>query len=63
MSQWHPAEADLTPYMRSQMEAAYQFRERTQCSRADFYDGYLSALRDLRSKSSFQPGRFEPEDA
>jgi hypothetical protein len=56
---WHPKESDLNDYMHGQMEVAYQHRERTQCSRSDFYDGYLAALRDLRSKSSFKPGQFE----
>lgn len=58
---WHPKESDLNRYTHGLMEAAYAQRERPQCSRADFYDGYLSALRDIRSRSSFTPGRFEPE--
>ena len=58
---WHPKESDLTTYMHGQMEAAYQNRERVQCSRADFYDGWLSCLVALRSRSSFKPGHFEPE--
>lgn len=62
MSGWHPKEGDLSQYMRGRMEEAYQQRERPQCSRSDFFDGYLAALRDLRSRSSFRPGRFEPEE-
>lgn len=58
---WFPRDGDLTDYMRGQLEAAYQQRERPKCSRDDFTDGFLSALRLLRSKSSFRPGRFEPD--
>jgi len=58
---WHPLDSDLTSYMAGQMESSYQQRERPKCSRDDFQDGYLAALRDLRSRSSFRPGRFEPE--
>lgn len=61
MSGWYPKDSDLTDYMRGQMEAAYMQRERPQCSRADFFDGYLAGLRALRSRSSFRPDRFEPE--
>lgn len=64
---WHPKESQLNGYALAQMEAAYQNRERPQCSRADFYDGYLSAMRDLRARSMFKPGEFEnnaePSDA
>lgn len=60
MSIWHPKESDLNRYMHGEMEAAYQQRERPQCSRADFFDGFLAALRVLRSSSSFKPGQFEP---
>lgn len=56
---WHPKEDDVWPHMAKQMEAAYQQRERPQCSRADFFDGYLAALRDYIPRSSFKPGRFE----
>lgn len=59
---WHPSERDLTRYMHGQMEAAYQQRARGKCSREDFMDGYMAALRDLRSRSSFKPGQFEPDD-
>jgi hypothetical protein len=62
MSVWHPNEADLTTFMHGQAEAAYQTRHRAKCSREDFLDGYMAALRDLRSRSSFRPGQFEPED-
>lgn len=58
---WHPDESDLAPHARGRMEASYRDRERPQCSRDDFRAGYLAALRDLRSRSSFLPGRFEPE--
>lgn len=57
---WHPKEADLSRYAHGMMEAAYRQRDRPKCSREDFFDGYLAALRDLRSSSSFVPGRFEP---
>jgi hypothetical protein len=56
---WNPTEADLTTYMHAQAEAAYQQRARPKCSREDFLDGYAAALRDLRSRSSFRPDRFE----
>lgn len=59
---WYPKDGDLTDFMRGQMESAYLHRERAKCSRDDFFDGFLAALRVLRSKSSFRPGRFEPED-
>jgi hypothetical protein len=62
---WHPREEDLAPWMRRALEEAYEQRERPRCSRDDFRDGFLSALRVLRSRSSFLPDRFEPssEDA
>lgn len=58
---WHPDERDLTTYMHGQIESAYQQRGRPKCSREDFFDGYMAALRDLRSRSSFKPDRFEPD--
>jgi hypothetical protein len=61
MSGWYPKDSDLTDYMRGQLEAAYMQRERPKCSREDLGDGFLAALRLLRSKSSFRPGQFEPE--
>jgi len=64
VSDWIPDEGDLTRFMHGQMEAAYQARHRAKCSREDFTDGFMAALRILRSSSSFRPGRFEPiEDA
>lgn len=57
MSGWHPKEDDLHAYIAKQMEAAYQQRERPQCSRADFFDGYLAALRDHLPRSAFKQGR------
>jgi hypothetical protein len=59
---WHPRESDLNRYTHGLMEAAYQQRERPKCSREDFFDGYLAALRDIRARSSFIPGRFDPQD-
>lgn len=61
VSGWRPREADLTTYMQGQIEKAYQQRERPRCSRDDFADGFMAALVLLRSKSSFQEGRFEPK--
>ncbi len=58
---WYPKASDLWPYIEVRMEEAYQQRERKQCSRDDFFDGYLSALRDFIPRSSFKPDRFEPE--
>lgn len=49
-------ENDLTPYMRTRFEEAYQSRERKQASREDFVAGYIAALIELRSKSSFKAG-------
>lgn len=53
---------DLAPWMQRAAEAAYERRVRKQTSREDFFDGYVSALRDIGSISSFKPGRFEPND-
>jgi hypothetical protein len=63
MSKWHPKPEDLTPYMHQVMESAYEERERPRCSRDDFFDGYLAALRVLRSKSSFQPDHWRDDPA
>lgn len=60
MSDWVPNEDDLSRFMHAQMEAAYGARSRPKCSREDFTDGFMAALRILRSSSSFRPGRFEP---
>jgi hypothetical protein len=60
---WYPKDSDLTDYMRGQMESAYMHRERAKCSREDFFDGYMAALRTLRSRSSFKPGQFEPGES
>lgn len=62
MSAWHPKIDDIWPYIKEHMERAYQQRERPQCSRADFFDGYLAALRDQLPRSAFRPGHFEPDD-
>jgi len=56
-------EDDLTPRMQRFLERAYEARERAKCSREDFADGYVAALIDLRSKSSFRPGRWMPDDS
>jgi hypothetical protein len=52
-------EDDLQPWVRRELERAYEQRERPKCSREDFADGYIAALRALRSTSSFLPGRLE----
>lgn len=51
-------EDDLTPRMRKMLDESYRTRERAKCSREDFADGYVAALIDLRSKSSFRDGRW-----
>lgn len=56
---WHPKEDDLNGYAHGLMEDAYRNRERPKCSREDFFDGYLAALRDIRARSMFKPGQFE----
>lgn len=48
-----PRKDDLTPWAGRQMEAAYQRRERPQCSREDFENGYLVALIDNHVRSAF----------
>lgn len=53
---WHPKPDELWPYIRERMEEAYQQRERKQCSRDDFFDGYLAGLRDFMPRSAFRPG-------
>lgn len=45
------------------LAAAYAARERAKCSREDFADGYIAALIDLRSKSSFKAGRWMLDDS
>jgi hypothetical protein len=45
---------DLTPYMQRRLEAAYERRTRLRCSKEDFVAGYLAALCDLSSTSSFR---------
>lgn len=47
-----PRKDDLTPWALRQMEAAYQRRERPQCSREDFEAGYLAAVVDNSVRSS-----------
>lgn len=56
-------EDDLTPRMQGMLAAAYAARERAKCSREDFADGYIAALIDLRSKSSFKAGRWMLDDS
>ena len=50
-------EPELTPWMQRRLEQAYQQRARLEgrdrTSRQDFRAGYLSALIDVRSRSSF----------
>lgn len=53
-------EADLTQRMQRMLERAYRERDRSRCSREDFADGYIAALVDLRSRSSFLHGRELP---
>lgn len=48
-----PCKDDLTPWAQRQMEAAYQGRERPQCSREDFESGYLAGLVDSLVYSAF----------
>lgn len=62
MSAWYPREEDLTERCGRALEEAYRQRERQRCSRDDFADGWLAALRWLGSRSSFQPNRFEPQE-
>jgi hypothetical protein len=52
-------EDDLAPWARRSLEDAYAERERPRCSREDFADGFIAALRALGSRSSFLPGRLE----
>jgi hypothetical protein len=58
---WRPREDDLAPWTRRALEEAYQQRERPKCSRDDFRDGFLAALVFLRARSSFDPGRWDPD--
>jgi hypothetical protein len=60
MSGWIPKEDDLARRAGDALEEAYSTRHRGKCSREDFADGWLAALRWLGSRSSFLPGRFEP---
>lgn len=55
------SEDDLTPHMQRKLEQAYEARERRQMSRQDFASGYVAALIDLWSKSSFKEGTW-PKD-
>ena len=50
---------DLTPYMQTVFEEAYQERDRKQASREDFAAGFLAALVAMRSRSSFRPDRWQ----
>lgn len=52
-------EDDLTPWARRSLDEAYAERERPRCSREDFADGFIAALRSIGSRSSFLPGRLE----
>lgn len=52
-------EDDLSTWAKQGLERAYQERDRPKCSREDFADGFIAALRWLRSKSSFLPGKLE----
>lgn len=58
---WRPREHDLAPYTQRALDSAYRNRERQKCSRDDFADGYMAALIDLRSSSSFAAGRWMPD--
>lgn len=55
-------ENDLAPHARRQLQQAYDARERPKCSREDFVSGYIAALIDLRSRSSFLDGRWMPDE-
>ena len=59
---WKPTEDDLRFHMARRLEEAYQRRERRQMSREDFAAGYIAALIDLGSSSSFKDGRWMAED-
>lgn len=62
MSQWFPKETDLERRAGQALDEAYQQRERVRCSRDDFADGFMAALRWLNSRSSFKSGRVGPDD-
>jgi hypothetical protein len=63
-TRWYPKEGDLTDRSGAALDEAYATRERPKCSRDDFADGWMAALRWLGSRSSFRPGTYEPsEDA
>ena len=53
------AESDLEPWAKRDLDKAYETRERPRCSREDFADGWIAALIDLRSWSSFIAGKPE----
>lgn len=53
---WHPKEEQLRFHAARALEDAYANRERPRCSRDDFSDGFLAALRWLQSRSSFVDG-------
>jgi len=58
---WFPKETDLASHSGRALEQAYRERERPKCSRDDFADGWLAALRWLNSRSSFKPGVLEQD--
>jgi hypothetical protein len=55
--------SDLTPFMQRRLLEAYERRTRRRCSQEDFSDGYLAALIDLGSRSSFRAVPEETPDA
>ena len=55
--------SDLTPFMRRRLLEAYERRTRRRCSQEDFSDGYIAALIDLGSRSSFRARPEEIPDA
>jgi hypothetical protein len=58
---WYPKESDLRPGAGRALDEAYQQRERAKCSRDDFADGWMAALRWLHWAGAFKDGRFEPD--
>ena len=60
---WFPKEADLRSHAGRALEAAYRDRERVRCSRDDFADGWMAALRWVGSRSSFLEGKFDAPEA
>ncbi len=59
---WYPKETDLSWLTGRALEEAYRNRERARCSRDDFADGFMAALRYLNAGSSFKTGRVGPAD-